>query len=68
MRKLTSPCLYKRNITSLRSSLLGITLFVIVRCRQSKILKNTAQFGVSSSQGARNVEAATQRCFAELAV
>ena len=33
-----------------------------------KVLKKTAWFGVSNSQGTQNTETATQRCFTEMAV
>ena len=42
--------------------------FVIVRCKQTNILKKSAWFGVSSSQGIQNTETATQRYFTEMNV
>ena len=37
-----------------------ITTFIIVRCRQMKILKKPAPFGVSKSQETQNIEPTTQ--------
>ena len=37
-----------------------ITTFSIVKCRQIKILKKTARFGVSNSPGTQNRESATE--------
>ena len=44
-----------------------IITFIIIKCRQMKILKKTVWFGVSNSQGTKNTETATQ-CFTDMAV
>ena len=56
------------DIISLLFRLQDIITFVIVRYRQTKILKETARFAVSNSQRTQNTETATQRCFKEMVV
>ena len=45
------PMSVQCNIISLTGHLQDIITFIIIRCRQTKILKKTCRFGVSNSEG-----------------
>ena len=62
------PISVQCNIISLINHLQDIIAIFVVRYRQMKILKKTASFGVSNSQGAQNTESETRRCFTEILV
>lgn len=56
------------NLFNLPDLFPNITKFVIVGCRQLKVLKKTARVGVFNSQGTHNTATVTQTCSIEIAV